>query len=241
MRKEPMKASKLAVIFGIASALAAARVCPAQTNIWRAASGEVQFGVTALVGGVAVQSPSALEAGYNGAWVFGAPLLYGMGQTFTVPSSRTLQSIQLRVAGMNDQPVTGQFEVAIYDFDIQSDSPDQKLAAVLANAQDYYQIDLTQAPVTSFDFSSFDVSLDPSQTYALSVMPTSTYAGGSLTVQAALDIYPGGSAYYVSVIPEPGSFALCGLGLVFLLGLTQRRRVGREPALAAQASRGRAG
>jgi len=185
--------------------------------VWQTIADEVEFGVTATVGGVTEQTPSAFESGYNGAWVFASPIYYGMGQTFTVPSSRALQSIELRVGGVNNQPASGQFEVAVYLFDPLSNAPRRKLASVLADAQSFDQIDLTKVPVTSFDFSSFNILLDPAETYALSATPTSTYAGGALTLQAAQDIYPHGNPYSLSLVPEPGAVALFGCGLLLFL------------------------
>lgn len=226
-----MKTIKLlGVLFGAVLVLTAARDCPAQVIYWQSLPNEVEFGVTASIGGSLVQSPSAFEPGYDGAWLFGNSMFYGMGQTFIVSSTRTLQSIELRVGGMNAQPTYGQFEVAIYEFDPISASPTLKLGAVLANAQDYYNIDLVNAPVSSFDFSSFDISLQSGKTYALAVTPTDTFTGGLLSLQAALDIYPGGTAYSLVVVPEPNMIALCSLGTVLALCVT-RARTNRERRL----------
>jgi hypothetical protein len=171
---------------------------------WTATGQEVEFGVNSL---------SVLETGYNGAWLVNAgPQLYGIGQTFTVPSLQNLGSIQLRLAG-HGSPVTGHFEVAVYRFDPGSGAPSLKLAAVSANAQDYMNFSSTAAPVSSFDFSSFNIALSPSETYALSVLPGADLTGGSLSLQAATDIYPGGEGYVLSVVPEPGTPVLLGLGI----------------------------
>lgn len=198
-------ARRLIVLFGV-SALAAAYDCGAQVFHWQPLGpGEVEFGVTAVIGGIPVQSPSVLEAGYNGGWWFGNPWsgnpYNGMAQTFIVQSPRTLQSIELRVGRFNEQP-SGQFEVAIYRFDTLSGNPAEKLAAVLANAEDY-PFAILSVPVSSFDFSSFNVSLNSAETYALAVTPTSTFAGGLLTLQSAGDIYPGGQAYSLSDTQPP--------------------------------------
>ena len=83
-----MKTSKrLIVLFGVVSALAAGPNCSAQGVIWQPVTGEVQFGVTAVVGGTPIQSPSALASGYQGAWTFSSSPYQGMAETFTVPST----------------------------------------------------------------------------------------------------------------------------------------------------------
>jgi hypothetical protein len=220
-----MKTSRhLIALFGAVSASVAGHDCSAQGVIWQPVTGEVEFGVTAIVGGTPIQSPSALESGYNGAWTFGNTPYRGMAQTFTVPSLRTLQSVQLRV-GLFNYPATGQFELAICTFDSLSGTPSSKLASVLADAQNY-EFDMLNVPVSSFDFASFNVSLNPAQTYALAVTPTATFAG-TLALQAATDIYPGGEPYALSVVPEPSTVALCSLGTISFLvvGGARRRRI----------------
>lgn len=222
---------RLIVLFAAVSVWATAHDCPAQGVLWQPVpQEEVEFGVSAVFGDMPVQFPSVFETGYNGAYYFGFDGLsfQGMAQTFTIPSLRTLQSIELRVGRFSVwQSVSGQFEVAIYRFDALSGTPADKLAGVLANAQDYYQFDLvSNVPVSSFDFSSFNVSLNPAETYALAVTPTATFVG-LLTLQAAGDIYPGGTAYSLTVVPEPNTIALCGLGTILSLvvGVARRRKI----------------
>lgn len=183
---------------------------------------DVEFGVTSLLNGTPVQSPFPLENGYNGAYVFGNPVegpWTGVAQTFNVASSRTLQSIDLRVGRFGNKIPSGQFEVAVYRFTSLSWSPSEKLAAVSANAADYF-FDILSVPVSSFDFSDFNIPLNPAEVYALAVTPTATFRGGHLTLQAATDIYPGGSAFiresaeYPPLVPEPCTLSLM-LGLMW--------------------------
>ena len=78
------------------------------TVTWqRLNAGIAEWGITSLVGGVNTQSPSALESGYNGAYGFGVSPYWGFAQSFTVPSDRTLTSIQLRLGGGGNPPGQG--------------------------------------------------------------------------------------------------------------------------------------
>ena len=173
---------RLAITISIVYGLTYAHNCCAQGSIsWQSLVGEVEFGVTTSVGGSSVQSPSVFETGYSGAWLLGNSIYYGIGETFSVPSSGTLKSIELRLGGANRQPTSGQFEVAIYDFNSSSPSLSPILGAVFGDAQDYYGIDVMHVPVSSFDFTSLNISLQAGKTYALAVTPTSTYSGGSLS------------------------------------------------------------
>jgi hypothetical protein len=209
----------LRVVSGIVPLLASESYCHAEHFRWQArSSDEVEFGVTALVGNVREQSPSTIESGYNGAWDFGSETHFGIAQTFTVSSLRTLESIELRVAGFDRRRPSGQFEVAVYRFNPVDSVDEEKLASALRNAEDYSHLELTMAVLVSFDMSSFNVLLNPEETYALTVTPTATYTGGPMTVQSALDIYPGGKPYHVSVVPEPAAWLLVTIaGLAWLL------------------------
>jgi hypothetical protein len=227
----------LIVVFGI-SAIGTAHHCQSQVLLWQPLPlQEVEFGVTAMSDGVFIQAPSALEDGYNGAWWWGNSedgLTYGMAQTFLVPSSRTLKSIQLRVGRFDFEQPSGEFEVAIYRFDSQSGTPAERLAAVLANAEDYPFV-LTSVPVSSFDFSGCNLALKPSETYALAVTPTATFSGGLMTLQAATDIYTVGSAYFlhsaVPAVPESNKgtlFVSVAVGLFLIAGRRQMRALARR-------------
>lgn len=214
-----MKTPKQSIaLFGAVIAFASGHVCSAQSVIWEPLTSQMEFGATAVVGGTQIESPSAIESGYNGALFFGASTVNGLAQTFTVPSSRLLQSIQLRVGQFNNQVPTGQFELAIYTFDSLSGAPGSSLASVLANAQDF-QFSIFDVPVSSFDFTKLNVWLNPAQTYALVVTPTVTFTG-MLALQSGSDIYAGGTAYSFSIVPEPSMVSLCGLGAALYLVLT---------------------
>ena len=175
---------------------------------------DLEFSVTSAAGGVTLTEPSTIAGGYDGAYVFAAPPWYwGIGQTFNVPSTRLLQSIQLRVGGMNNIPASGQFEIAIYQFDTAHGTSTTKLAGVLANAADYWGYDLVSVPVSSFDFSKFGLVLNANQTYGLAICPTANYSGGSLTLQCGLNVYPDGNSFLLYV-PEPGAASLFAVGLL---------------------------
>jgi hypothetical protein len=206
----------------VISALMQEHICLGQETNWTPRVEDLQFGITASIGGVREQSPSSIEPDYKGAFVFGCCSYYGIGQTFTVPTFRTLESLELRVGGFRLEPTTGQIEIAILRFDSNAGLPREKLAAVLADAADYYLFDVTNVPVTSFDFSKFELLLSPAETYALSVTPTSTFEGGGLTIQSNVDVYTGGRAYLVFVVPEPSTGALV-LCTTSVLALRRRR------------------
>jgi len=215
----------LIIAFGI-SALGTAHHCQSEVLHWQPFPWEVEFGVTAVSDGVLIRSPWTIEEGYNGGWWWGTQdgLAYGMAQTFLVPSSRTLKSIQLRVGRITFPQPSGEFEVAIYGFDSQNGTPAERLAAVLANAEDY-PFELTSVPMSSFDFSGCNLALKPSVTYALVVTPTATFNGGLMSLAGATDIYPGGSAYFlypaVPAVPESNRgtlFVSVAVGLFLIAG-----------------------
>jgi hypothetical protein len=200
----------LGVVIGIVSALSIDCSCNADQPVrWQATGDEVEFGVTAVVGGAREQSPSTIETGYNGAWIFGDDdYFYGIGQTFNVSSLRTLESIELRVAGYDFRQASGQFEVAVYRFDTVASTPAEKLVSVIANAEDYSHLDATRAKLASFDFSSSNLLLNPAETYALSVVPTDSYTGGPMTLQSGFNTYSDGNPYLLFVVPEPATTVL---------------------------------
>jgi hypothetical protein len=234
MEEKTTKTQTGLIILSCVSTLVFAYPCRATVFEWKQIPQEdVEYGVTALVEGVPILNPTTLETGYSGAYWWGNPIygleFTGIAQTFTVPSLRTLQSIQLRVGSFNyDQP-SGPFEVSIFKFDSLSGSPVEELAAISANAEDYL-FELNSVPVSSFDFSSYNLTLDPTETYALTVTPTATFGGGLLTLQSATDIYPDGSAYFLgkspaspAPVPEPSAMWLLVSGIAGLIGF--RRRV----------------
>jgi hypothetical protein len=159
---------------------------------------EVEFAVTALEANSIVQYPWAINPGYNGAWIFQLDPYGGMGQTFTVPTVRVLQSVQLRVGGFGSPTQTGQFEVSVWEFDNSNNNVAVKLAYADANAEDYRNFALSSnVPVSTFDMSGFGAVLDPSKTYAIEVAPLDSLVG-TLSLQSDMDIYPGGEAYSIS-------------------------------------------
>jgi hypothetical protein len=182
--------------------------CLASDALWQPLPGEVEFSITSDVSGVSVESPKALEGGYNGAWWFGDFPYNGIAQTFTVDSSRLMKSATLRLGGFDFRHASGQIEIALVQFDTATQIPVSKLGSIVVNASSY-QFDLLSVPRSSFNFSSFGIILNPQNTYAVVVLPTATFTGGLMTLQAATDIYPGGSAYSVSFLtPEPSSATL---------------------------------
>lgn len=193
---------------GVALALA----CPAQNWDWYEQPGQdLQFGISALVSGQPEQDPSVFG---SFPYSFGLTSYYGggWGQTFTVASLRTLQSIDLILGPSSDHPGTGEFELAIYRFNPLSVAQSEKLGFIVANAGDYRQVPF---PVSSFDFSNLNLSLSPAETYAWSVTPKPGFFGALAFASTGLqnqDIYPGGTAF--SLIPEPGALSIGLLGAV---------------------------
>ena len=173
--------------------------------VWTARSNvEVEFGLTSQVGDSVVSDPWAFETGYNGACVIGYDLLWGMGQTFKASNEGTLQSIELRV-GNSGLGATGEFEVALYEVVLAEGTivDYTRIASIFRLAEDYLYDTGWNVPVSSFDFSHFDIALSLAKTYAFAVLPTSSL-DGRITVQSALDIYPEGNAWTI-IIPEPAT------------------------------------
>jgi hypothetical protein len=178
-----------------------ATVALGETMIWESfqnGSEDMEFGITALDGGLSVQSPSVFESGYNGAYTI-EEFYFGWGQSFAVASERTLTSVQLRIGDFEMNNPTGQFQVAVYEFDEFNNTAYNKIAYVFANAEDYSGFDKFNVPVSSFDMSGFNAVLDPSKAYALAVTQMPSFTGGVLTIQGAQNIYPGGSSYMLTI------------------------------------------
>src|SRR5262249_8478174 len=114
-------------------------------------------------------------------------------------------------------------EIALFQFDAATQTPVNKLGSILVDVSSY-QFDLVSVPRSSFDFSSSGISLSAGNTYALAVLPTATFTGGLMSLQAATDIYPGGSAYSVSfLVPEPSSAMLALICSVASISLRRRK------------------
>lgn len=163
---------------------------------WSAnAAEELEFGITALVGAAPESAPWAFEGGYNGAYWFDNA--YSVGQTFTVPSDRALQSVSARISAGRD--TTGRFEVAVYVFDPDTLSTTTRVAFATGDAADY-GYDLQGVPVSTFDVSGAGATLTAGQTYML------TFRGlgdsvGTFYSQAATNIYGGGSVHQAQYVP----------------------------------------
>ena len=165
---------------------------------WHGGIEEVEFGITSEVEGNTIQGPWVFESGHNGAYGFGGEHYYGWGQTFAVESERTLLSVDLRVGGFGHGNTSGEFEVAVYEFDEVNSIPGPKIAYTLEDASDY-TYPLSSVPVSSFDLSSFNATLKSTQTYAVAVTPGPSFSGDQLTVQSAIDIYSGGCSYELTL------------------------------------------
>jgi len=150
---------------------------------------DIEFGITSLVVGLEEDAPWAFESGYNGAYWFDKD--YSAGQTFTVASDRLLQSVSARVSIQSG--ASGQFEIAIYEFDQASQSTTDRLALITGDAASY-QYSLSSVPVSTFDLSGFNVTLVAGQTYMLTFRGTES-SEGQFLLQSATDIYGGGCAY----------------------------------------------
>jgi len=171
--------------------------------VWTAYGGEVEFGLTSQVGDSVVSDPWVFETGYSGAWLIGYDLFVGAGQTFKASNEGSLRSIELRV-GDFDYGATGEFEVALYEVVLaKGEIADYtKIASVFRRAEDYRYDFGINVPVSSFDFSHFDIALSLAKTYAIAVLPTSSL-DGRITVQAALDIYTEGNAWDITILADP--------------------------------------
>jgi hypothetical protein len=184
--------------------------------------GVAEFGINSLVGDAITQSPSVFEPGYNGAFGFGAwpDAWWGFAQSFAVPSDGLLVSIELRLG--RGQPAQGQFALSVVAFDQQTDTPGTLLGSILAEAADF-DYELTHVPISSFDFSALNISLQATHTYAWILNPASTSWTGSLTVQSAVaSTYPDGFAYSLYPVPEPATpFLLISGGALVMVN---RRR-----------------
>lgn len=174
---------------------------------------DVEFGVKSIDG---TQHIWSFETGYNGSYWFSyEPTYMGVAQTFQVSSDTILGSVQLRVGDFGSYVCSGQFEIAVYDFDSTNLSFGSKVAYTLANAGDY---DMgNNVPVSAFDISSSNALLEPSKTYALTISPLDSFVG-ILTLQAQVDNYPyGNNLTFDSPIPEPTTLLLLGFGGLALL------------------------
>lgn len=161
--------------------------------------GDLEFGITSLVSAVEEDAPWVFEGGYNGANWFDKDNT--LGQTFTVSSDRLLQSVTTRVNAWNN--AVGQFEMAIYEFDQSSKSTTNRLAFVTGDA-DSYRYDLLSVPMSTFDMSSFNVTLTAGQPYMLTFRGMESSVG-TFSVQSASNIYGGGIIYhgtYTEIAPD---------------------------------------
>ncbi len=181
---------------------------------WSPTGQEIEFGISAWVGGELIDDPWIFESGYNGAW-WSDPTLH-MGQSFIVDSSRVLDSATLRVSRTSG--ATGMFAILVAEFDEESATAGAVLAYSLADAEDY-PVGLTGIPQATFDLSSFGAPLEPEEAYLLVTAPQPGFSG-KVYVQAATDIYPGGQAYS-GWIPEPSTLSLLTLAALLI---ARRRR-----------------
>lgn len=165
-------------------------------GVWSAdPGGDLEFGITSLVGADPESAPWALEGGYNGAYWFDGS--YSVGQTFTVASDRALQSVSVRVNSGRD--TTGRFEIAIYAFDPDTSATTTRLASATGDAGDY-RYDLQSVPVSTFNLSGAGVTLTVGQTYMLTFRGLEDSAG-TFYSQAATNIYGGGSVHQSQYVP----------------------------------------
>ncbi|MCG3132939.1 MAG: hypothetical protein HMLKMBBP_00025 [Planctomycetes bacterium] len=165
---------------------------------WNPNAGEdLEFGITSTVLGEQENAPWAFEGGYNGAYWFDRET--ALGQTFTVPSDRELESISVRISAGNG--TTGTFEVAVHEFDPLTSDTTLLVASATGDASDY-GYDLSSVPVSAFDVSAAGATLHAGTTYMLAFRGTESSAG-NFFVQAAVNIYADGSVHLGQWIP-PG-------------------------------------
>jgi len=207
--------------------LAATDLSAGGFGTWTANIGDdLEFGITAQVTGVPENDPWIFEVGYNGAYWFDKD--NGIGQTFSVPSDRQLQSIAVRVNTAGG--AFGEFEVALYAFDAASQTATARLAFTTGNAADY-AYNLTTVPVSEFDLSAFGVMLVAGQTYMLTIRGMEN-SGGSFFVQCGSNLYGGGSVHQAAYIQ--GGPDLAGSGMLTKRGHHARgqllvKNIGTEP------------
>lgn len=193
------------LIGSIIVALFATTPGSAADSNWLRQQSDVEFSLVTDVAGSITETPSTLQTGYDGAWWFGGPEIMGVAQTFNVPSQRALKSLSLRFWNNIDGPTAGEFKISILRFNPVTELPIGELAAITADAALYSnRTDIK----STFDFSSFNIQLLPTDTYAFLVSPTPTFTGGLMTLHAAPNIYAGGTTYTVRGIPEPTSTLL---------------------------------
>jgi len=214
--------SKCKTVSALACISSFAITCFGQEIIWQKLNyGIAEFGITSVVGGIPAQSPAVFESGYNGAYGFGASPGWGFAQSFSVPSDRSLASIQLRLGGGNPQGA-GQFLLSLLEFDPQTQTPGPLLGSV-TDVGANYRYDLLAVPISSWDFSGFNILLRATNTYVWTLTPASPSWSGSVSIQAAVaSLYPGGFAYALNPIPEPATPWLLALGLLALAAFRKR-------------------
>ena len=173
---------------------------------------ELEFGLTTLVGEQSISDPWVFESGYNGAAAIRimGDNIFARGQTFKAPYEGALQSIELRVSDAYDDSI-GSFEISIFEVNLIEDNIDSytKIASLFPLAEDYRYDTFDDVPISSFDFSVFNIDLSLTKTYAFAVLPTLSL-DGAVAVQGAVDIYPDGHDW--AVTPEPSTLLIFSLG-----------------------------
>lgn len=203
-----MKNYFISILCGITFAAATSNAFGTLYSIF---SEDVEFGITSDHGDQVITS---FESGYNGAYYFRLEPFRGVAQTFSVPFDTVLGSAQLRIGDFGVIKCSGQIEIAVYTFDHLSFG--QKIASAMVNAAIYDDYDLKAAPISSFGFAS-GAMLRASQTYALTISSTSSFAG-ILTVQSQVNNYPNGNTWWFdSPIPEPATLGLLAVGTLALV------------------------
>ena len=191
-----------------------------QWQKWNGGTEDIEFGITQNVGGMPTATISAFEIGYNGAYGVGSDIPFpGWGETFVPPATAPLLSAQLRLSSFSSETASGPLEIAVWTFDASTQQTGYRLAFDDVLAQNY-NYDLTSAPQSTFDMSSFGVTLQAGSEYMLTFVPLNGFTGHAY-VQSALNIYPDGETYLE--VPEPSNIALIACAAA---PFAIRRRVG---------------
>lgn len=222
---------KTRLAMGLLAALVLGGQARSAVTLWAGLPADLEFAVVADAGAGPTAVVSTLEPGYNGAWYFGISPYFGLGQTFEVAADGILQSLQLRIGGLNATPASGHFKISVLEFNAGDPMASLPLVSLLGNAADFDQYPLSGTPATAFDFSAGGVALRTGRTYAWTIEPEWDYAGGPLVVHSANPAYGGGQAFALDGLldpppaPEPGSSPL----LLISAGLLLRRARQKVP------------
>jgi hypothetical protein len=201
------------IVMGMGLLLCIAVPSPGTTLNWKSfgsGTGGAELGITTSAAGQTQLDPWLIESGYSGLFGFGNRSPYfGFAQEFTVASNRTLKSVDLRLCKTGDISVSGRFKLRILEYTGSPNDTYVRAKATLFLQANQYAYSYLSTPVSSFDFSSFNILLSKDKTYAVALLPTVTMEG-TLGIHAIGN--SSGPSYYTA-IPEPATVSLFLLSL----------------------------